>query len=43
MGGILSFFAGMILEVLNAKDKKDFEYRMVCTMRDKKQLEQDAV
>ena len=39
LAGIQSFFAGMILEVLNAKDKKDFEYRMVQTRRDRKHTE----
>lgn len=28
MAGIQSFFAGMILEVIAAKDRKDFEYRL---------------
>lgn len=28
LAGIQSFFTGMMLEVLNAKDKKDFEYRL---------------
>lgn len=28
MAGIQSFFAGMILEVLAAKDRRDFEYRL---------------
>lgn len=28
LAGIQSFFAGMILEVMAAKDKKDFEYRL---------------
>ncbi|MCM1111701.1 MAG: glycosyltransferase family 2 protein [Muribaculum sp.] len=30
MAGLLSFFAGMILEVMAAKDKRDFEYRLNC-------------
>lgn len=38
MAGIQSFFAGMILEVLNAKDKKDFEYRLACTERDRRNM-----
>ena len=29
LAGIQSFFAGMILEVMAAKDRKDFEYRLV--------------
>ena len=29
LAGIQSFFAGMILEVLSAKDKRDFEYRLM--------------
>ena len=29
LAGIQSFFAGMILEVLTAKDRRDFEYRLV--------------
>lgn len=28
LAGIQSFFAGMILEVISAKDRKDFEYRL---------------
>ncbi|MDE6700109.1 MAG: glycosyltransferase family 2 protein [Acetatifactor sp.] len=28
MAGLLSFFAGMILEVMAAKDRRDFEYRL---------------
>ena len=28
MSGLLSFFAGMILEVMAAKDRRDFEYRL---------------
>ena len=28
LAGIQSFFAGMILEVMAAKDKRDFEYRL---------------
>ncbi len=28
LAGIQSFFAGMILEVLSAKDRRDFEYRL---------------
>ena len=28
LAGIQSFFAGMILEVMDAKDKRDFEYRL---------------
>lgn len=28
MAGLLSFFAGMILEVIAAKDRRDFEYRL---------------
>lgn len=28
LAGILSFFAGMILDVLAAKDRRDFEYRL---------------
>lgn len=29
LAGIQSFFAGLILEVLTAKDRRDFEYRLV--------------
>lgn len=29
LAGILSFFAGTILEVMTAKDKRDFEYRLM--------------
>ena len=37
LAGIQSFFAGMILAVLAAKDKKDFEYRLSCVHKDKHQ------
>ncbi len=30
LAGIQSFFAGMILEVMAAKDRRDFEYRLNC-------------
>ncbi len=36
LAGIQSFFAGMILAVLAAKDKKDFEYRLSCVHRNRK-------
>lgn len=36
LAGIQSFFAGMMLEVSAAKDRKDFEYRLGCVHRDKK-------
>ena len=36
LAGILSFFSGMILQVLAAKDKKDFEYRLCQVYLDKK-------
>jgi len=36
LAGIQSFFAGMILQVLAAKDRKDFEYRLCRVYRDKK-------
>lgn len=36
MAGLLSFFSGMILEVIAAKDKKDFEYRLNCVHEAKK-------
>lgn len=35
LAGIQSFFTGMMLEVLSAKDKKDFEYRLTCVHRDR--------
>ncbi len=35
LAGIQSFFSGMILEVLNSKDKKDFEFRLIRTRRDR--------
>lgn len=36
--GILSFFSGMILEVMAAKDRRDYEYRLKCVSRDMRQL-----
>lgn len=35
LAGIQSFFAGMILEVLAAKDRRDFEYRLMEASREK--------
>ncbi len=35
LAGIQSFFAGMMLEVMAAKDRKDFEYRLGCVYKDK--------
>lgn len=37
LAGIQSFFAGMILEVLAAKDKRDFEYRLAKVGGEKRQ------
>ena len=33
LAGIQSFFAGLTLEILAAKDRKDFEYRLNCVQR----------
>lgn len=33
LAGIQSFFTGMMLEVMAAKDKKDFEYRLTCVRK----------
>lgn len=38
LSGIISFFSGMVLSVLNDKDKKDFEYRYVSTNERKKSI-----
>lgn len=35
LAGIQSFFTGMMLEVMTAKDKKDFEYHLACVHKDK--------
>ncbi len=43
LAGIQSFFAGMTLEVLTAKDRKDFEYRLNRVNRDKGELENERV
>lgn len=37
LAGIQSFFAGMILEVMDAKDKRDFEYRLSEVSAEKRQ------
>ncbi|MCI8529645.1 MAG: glycosyltransferase [Lachnospiraceae bacterium] len=44
LAGIQSFFAGMILEVMDAKDKRDFEYRLARISGEKrrKQKEQET-
>lgn len=38
LSGIISVFSGMVLSVLNDKDKKDFEYRFVSTNEKKKAI-----
>lgn len=38
LAGIMSVFSGMVLSVLNDKDKKDFEYRYVSTNAKKKSI-----
>ncbi len=38
LAGIQSFFAGMILEIMAAKDRRDFEYRFVRVHGAKKEL-----
>ena len=40
LAGIQSFFSGMILEVMAAKDRKDFEYRL-CKVHDRKEQEEE--
>ncbi len=37
LAGIQSFFSGMILEVMSAKDKRDFEYRLTRVNGEKRQ------
>ena len=39
LAAILSFFAGMILEVMCAKDRRDFEYRLNRVCSDRKEKE----
>ena len=39
LAGLLSLFSGMILEVMAAKDKRDFEYRLNCVHADKRTVE----
>ncbi len=36
LAGIQSFFAGMILEVMATKDRRDFEYRLNCINRERR-------
>lgn len=38
LAGIQSFFSGMILEVMAAKDKRDFEYRLAKTHSERKRV-----
>ena len=38
LAGLQSFFSGMILEVLNAKDKRDFEYRLMKISAQKREV-----
>ena len=40
LAALLSLFAGMILEVLGAKDRRDFEYRLNKTSLERRKLEQ---
>ena len=42
LAGIQSFFAGMILEVLAAKDRRDFEYRLAKINGEKRQKKECA-
>lgn len=42
LAGIQSFFAGMILDVMAAKDRKDFEYRFTRISGEKKRMEQNS-
>lgn len=37
LAGIQSFFSGMILQVMNAKDKRDFEYQLTAIGTEKRQ------
>lgn len=37
LAGLQAFFAGMILEVLSAKDRRDFEYRLNCAANEKRE------
>lgn len=39
LAGIQSFFAGMILDVIAAKERKDFEFRLTRVHRDKAELQ----
>lgn len=39
LAGIQSFFAGMILEVMAAKDKRDFEYRLMKMDAEKRRVD----
>lgn len=39
LAALLSFFAGMILEVMCAKDRRDFEYRLNRTCSDRREKE----
>lgn len=42
LGGMLSFFAGIILDVTTAKDRRDFEYRRNCVnMEMRKKLDSE--
>jgi len=38
LAGIQSFFTGMMLQVLAAKDRRDFEYKLNRTYHEKQQL-----
>ena len=42
LAGIQSFFAGMILEVLTAKDRRDFEYRLAKINTEKRQKKENV-
>lgn len=42
LAGIQSFFAGMVLHVMNAKDKRDFEYRLMRISTEKRQRPETA-
>ena len=43
LAGILSLFSGMILEVMAAKDRRDFEYRLNKVNAEKRQKTEKRV
>lgn len=41
LAGLMTFFSGVMLDVMAAKDRRDFEYRLSCISADRRRRESD--